>query len=115
MEDARLRSGASFIAAHQYSLAAELARDLHPDVLVVAIGPRWSSFNLPAAAVDGMTGILVEPEGRTTPIDERHWRMAAVGTAARETGGGVIETYQLYRIVPNGAARAVRLPRPAIN
>jgi 4-amino-4-deoxy-L-arabinose transferase-like glycosyltransferase len=116
VEDARLRTGASFVAAGQYSLAAELARDLLPAVPVVAIGPRWSSFNLPAAAVDGVTGILVEREGHGTPIGERYWRTAEeIGTAARETDGVVIETYRLFRVVPNRSAHAVLLPRPGIN
>jgi len=35
--------------------------------------------------------------------------------AVRETGGIIIETYRLYRVVPQRAARAVLLPRPAIN
>ena len=58
----------SFVAADQYGLAAELARYLPAAVPVIAIGPRWSSFNLPPAAVDGMTGILVEPDRHATPI-----------------------------------------------
>jgi len=39
----------------------------------------------------------------------------ALGTAARETGGTVIETYRLYRIVADRSASAVLLPRPAAN
>jgi len=116
VEGASRRAGARFVAVHQYSLAAELVRDSRLDVPVVAIGPRWSSLDLPAAAVAGSTGILVEPEGRTTPIDRRHWRVAeALGTAVRETGGTVIESYRLYRIVADGSASAVLLPRPAAN
>ena len=48
VEDSRRRIGASFVAADQYSLAAELARNSLPGVPVIAVGPRWSSFNLPA-------------------------------------------------------------------
>ena len=116
VEDARRRTGAGFVAADQYSLAAELARDSRPGVPVIALGPRWSSFNLPAAAVDGMTGILVERAHHATPLDEREWSAAEeIGKAARETRGRSIETYRLYRVVPQRALRAVLLPRPAIN
>ena len=53
-----------------------------PRVPVIAIGPRWSSFNLPAPAVDGMTGLLVQPEHHATPI----WPAAEeIGTVTRET------------------------------
>jgi Dolichyl-phosphate-mannose-protein mannosyltransferase len=116
VEDARRRAGASFVAADQYSLAAELARDFFPDVPVIAIGPRWSSFNLPAAAVDDMAGILVEREHNAPLIGKRHWRAAQeVGTATRETGSVVTETFRLYRVIPDRSVRAVLLPRPTIN
>ena len=116
VEDSGRRIGASFVAADQYSLAAELARNSLPGVPVIAIGPRWSSFNLPAAAVDGMPGILVVPEHRAAPISEPEWSAAVeIGKAARETGGIIIETYRLYRVVLKRTARAVLLPRPAIN
>jgi 4-amino-4-deoxy-L-arabinose transferase-like glycosyltransferase len=116
VEASRRRAFASFVAADQYGLAAELARNSLPGVPVIATGPRWSSLNLPAAAVDGMTGILVEREDRATPIGEPEWgAVAEIGTAARETGGTIIETYRLYRVVPQRTARAVLLPRPAIN
>ncbi len=58
VEQARLTTGASFVAADNYGLAAELARELPASVPVIAIGPRWSSFNLPAPAVDGMSRAL---------------------------------------------------------
>lgn len=113
VEDARRRNGASFVVVHQYSLAAKLARDFLPDAPLVAVGPRWSSLALPAAAIAGKTGILVEPEGHIAPLDRRHWRVAGeIGTAVREADGMVIETYRLYRIVPDGSASAVLLPRP---
>jgi len=114
VDDSRRRTGASFVAADQYSLAAELARNSVDGVPVIGIGPRWLSFNLPAARVDGMTGILVEREDRTAPIGELERSVAVeIGKVARETGGGVIETYRLYRVVAQRAARAVLLPHPA--
>lgn len=112
-EAARRRAGAGFIAADQYGLAAELARNLPAAVPVVAVGPRWSSFNLPAAgAIEGATGILVEPVRHATPI----WRDAEpIEIVTRERDGQIIETYRLYRVVPDHPTGAVRLPRPAID
>jgi 4-amino-4-deoxy-L-arabinose transferase-like glycosyltransferase len=109
VEDVWRRRGASFVAADQYGLAAELARYLPAAVPVIAIGPRWSSFNLPPAAVDGTTGILVEPDRHATPI----WpALEEIGTAAREHHGVAIETYRLYRVIPDHSTSAVRLPHP---
>jgi len=112
VEDALRRTGANFVATDQYGLAAKLARDLPPAVPVIGIGPRWLSFDLPAAApVDGATGILVEPERRATPI----WHAAEqIGTARREHNGVVIETYRLYRVIPDHSTGAVLLPRRAM-
>jgi hypothetical protein len=93
-----------------------LARNSLSGVPVIGIGTRWSSFNLPAARVDGMTGILVEPQDRAAPIGDPGWSaVVKIGKVARETGGIIIETYRLYRVVARRAARGVLLPRPAIN
>lgn len=110
VEGVRRRTGASFVAADQSGLAAELARDLPPAVPVIAIGPRWWSFNLPAAAVDGMTGVLVEPDDHATPI----WPATGeIGTATRERDGNAIQTYRLYRVISDHSTSAVLLPHPA--
>jgi hypothetical protein len=113
VEDARRRAGASFVAADQYGLAAELAHDYPPAAPVIAIGRRWSSFNLPPAAVDGTTGVLVERERHSKSIAEPFWRAAnEIGTVARERDGVVIESYRLFRVVPDHLPGSVRLPRP---
>jgi 4-amino-4-deoxy-L-arabinose transferase-like glycosyltransferase len=110
VEDVRRRTGSGFVAADQSGLAAELARNLPRSVPVIAIGPRWRSFNLPAAAVDGMTGILVESDRHTTPI----WpAIEGIGPATREHDGIAIQTYRLYRVVPDHSTSAVMLPHPA--
>ena len=108
--DARRATGASFVAADNYGLAAELARHLPADVPVIAIGPRWSSFSLPAAAVDGMSGLLVQSEHHATPI----WSAAEViGTVTRESRGVLVERYRLYRVRPDHSTSAVLLPHPS--
>ncbi len=112
VETARRGTGASFVAADNYGVAAELARALPPDVPVVAIGPRWASFDLPAPKVDGIKGILVVPEDHATPI----WPAAEqIGTADRKKNGVVIQSYKLYLATPDHATSAVLLPRPAID
>lgn len=109
VEHARRATGASFVAADNYGLAAELARQLPAGVPVIAIGPRWSSFNLPAAAVDAMTGLLVESERHATPI----WSGGElIGTVTRESRAGPVERYRLYRARPDHSTSAVLLPRP---
>jgi 4-amino-4-deoxy-L-arabinose transferase-like glycosyltransferase len=108
--DARRATAASFVAADNYGLAAELARHLPADVPVIAIGPRWSSFSLPAAAVDGMSGLLVQSEHHATPI----WSAAEVmGTVTRESRGVLVERYRLYRVRPDRSTSAVLLPHPS--
>ncbi len=109
VEDARRTIGASFVAADNYGLAAELARQLPAGVPVIAIGPRWSSFDLPPAAVDGMIGLLVQSEHHATPI----WSGGElIGTVTRESRGGPVERYRLYRARSDHSTSAVVLPRP---
>ena len=112
VEDARRRSGAGFVAADQSGLAAELARDLHAAVPVIAIGPRWWSFDLPPASVDGMTGVLIESDRHETSV----WPATEeIGTVTRAHNGVAIQRYRLYRVVPDHSTSAVRLPRPRVN
>jgi 4-amino-4-deoxy-L-arabinose transferase-like glycosyltransferase len=111
VEAARRRAGAAYVAADQYGIAAELARTLPADVPVVAIGPRWANFDLPPAAVDGRTGLLIQPESHASPI----WPASAMvrTVVRRRQDGAVIAAYRLYQVVPDHSANAVRLPRPA--
>jgi len=109
---ARRRSGAGFVAADNYGVAAELAWTLPRNIPVIAVGPRWSSFNLPAAEFDGIPGLLVEPAGRAAPA----WSAARpIGIAVRKQKGVVIRRYRLYRAVPDHAPSAAVLPRRAID
>jgi Dolichyl-phosphate-mannose-protein mannosyltransferase len=112
VENVRRSTGASFVAADQCGLAAELARALPRSIPVIAIGPRWRSFDMPPAAVDGMTGVLVESDRHATSI----WPATAeIGTATREHDGVAIQKYRLYRVTSDHSTSAVRLPRPAVN
>jgi 4-amino-4-deoxy-L-arabinose transferase-like glycosyltransferase len=110
VDDARRRTGADFVAAENYGVAAELARALPQSVPVIALGPRWSSFDLPRPAVDGRPGILVEPRYDPTPI----WQSARpIGTLVRKQEGVAIERFELYYAVPDHWTSAALLPHPA--
>ena len=110
IDEVRRRTGADFVAAENYGVAAELARALPPSVPVIAVGPRWSSFELPRPAVDGRPGILVEPRYDPTPI----WQSARpIGTVAREQESVAIERFELYYAVPDHSTSTALLPHPA--
>lgn len=109
VDAARRRAGASFVAADQSGLAAELARRLPPRLPVIGVGPRWSSFRLPAPSLAGKTGILVEAAGHATSI----WpAVGKIGTVTRRQNGVPVETYRLYLVVPDHSTSAVVLPHP---
>jgi 4-amino-4-deoxy-L-arabinose transferase-like glycosyltransferase len=108
----RQREGATYVAADQYGVAAELARDLPPGVMTVGVEPRWALFNLPRASLAGRVGILVT----TNRLDSNAAPWSSItpnGTAARERGTEAVETYRLYRVTAaSDPADAVVLPRP---
>jgi 4-amino-4-deoxy-L-arabinose transferase-like glycosyltransferase len=110
IDAARLRTGAEFIAADQYGVAAELTRQMPPGVAVVSAEPRWRLTNLPSARLAGQSGILVLNAGARIGSS---WSDATeIGTAIRRYGGSAIETFALYRVVATDNADAVALPRP---
>jgi hypothetical protein len=113
VDAARRRTGAAFVASDQYGVAAELARALPATVPVIAIGPRWARFDLPPAAVDGLSGLLIQPEAHAEPI----WpAIGDLGTVMRrQEDGAVIARYRLYRVVPDHSTSSARLPRPGGN
>jgi hypothetical protein len=112
VDAARRGAGAGFVAADNYGVAAELALELPLDVPVVAVGPRWSTFELPAAPGDGAVGLLVEPEDHATPI----WLAGhQIGKVARMENQKVIRVYRIYRATPDHATSAVLLPHPRHN
>ncbi len=114
VEAARVATGAHYVAADNYGIAAELARRLPPGVMVVGVEPRWRSFDLPAAPIDGVTGLFVRSDRRGDDIDRAPWAtLDPAGTAARTRDGLTAEGFRLYRVVGRPSPTpAVLLPRP---
>jgi hypothetical protein len=119
VEAARLQAGASFVAADEYGIAAELDRTLPAGDLIVGVEPRWALFALPRATprIAGQVGLLVQSARRATRPDPAPWQtMEQIGTATRGRGQEVAESYRLWRVVgANTAGRddnSAMLPRP---
>jgi 4-amino-4-deoxy-L-arabinose transferase-like glycosyltransferase len=111
-EAARLRHGATFLAAEEYGLAAQLALRVPQGVPVVAMDARWALFSLPAPEA-GVTGLLVRSErrGEGPPL----WPGAeATGEVLVRSRHGVeAERYRLHRVQAGpGQPPAAVLPRP---
>jgi len=105
VEAVRVRAGATFVASDEYGEAAELARNLPPDVTVIGVEPRWALFDLPRPEIAGETGILVRSARRRTDIDTRPWtEVQPIGEAVRSRDGEPIERFDLYRVVAGPAA-----------
>ncbi len=106
VDTTRRDAGASFVAADEYGLAAELARDL--SVPVVGVERRWALFRLPSAMLAGRIGILVRSARRSENFDRSVW--AAV-TELGEVDRAGAERYRLYRVIGAAATpNAVVLP-----
>jgi hypothetical protein len=119
VEAARAAAGADFVAADEYGIAAELARQLPAADAVIGADRRWALFNLPPAApaVAGRTGILVQSARRLTRPDAAPWQsMEDIGTATRGRNGEIAESYRLWRVVGRPITpdldSGARLPRP---
>ncbi|MEJ0016583.1 MAG: glycosyltransferase family 39 protein [Acetobacteraceae bacterium] len=112
IDAARLRAGATFVAADQYGVAAELARHLPPDVPVVGVEQRWTQIGLPRADVAGRTGLLIRSTRRGPELEGIPWPAPVeIGEVERQRDGEAVETFRLYRVVPAGnSAIAVTLP-----
>lgn len=107
--------GATYVAVDQYGIAAELARNLPPDLPVVGVGPRWAYFTLPSAipVLDGRRGILVQTARHDDPPDRAPWRsLELVGMAERGRSGMVAETFRIWDVMGSDAPATVLLPRP---
>ena len=90
-------TGAGFVAADNYGLAAMLAHDLPEPV--VGTGARWSFFALPAASVARHTGLLVRSRRRAGSPDPAPWlSITPAGAATRSRDGVVAEEYDLFRV-----------------
>ncbi len=110
---ARQQTGAEFVAADQYGVAAELALDLPAGIPVVAIEPRWALFDLPLPMLTGKTGILVHSVRRGDDIDRTRWSsVAELGAAERKHDGSTVEAFRLFRVTGAGPEPAALLPRP---
>lgn len=112
----RQRTGADFVAANQYGIAAELAWALPRGVTVVGVEPRWASFELSAASVAGRSGILVSDARSTDGVDRAAWSdVAELGEVVRARDGVAVEVLRLYRVTGRaGPVAAVSLPRPPL-
>jgi 4-amino-4-deoxy-L-arabinose transferase-like glycosyltransferase len=113
VETVRHAQGASFIAADDYGVAAELARALPSEVTVLGVEKRWRLFPLPAAAETGdAAGILVRRAGSGEPVG---WREArAVGETFRSSHGVALQRFALWRVAgAEPSLPAVVLPRYA--
>jgi 4-amino-4-deoxy-L-arabinose transferase-like glycosyltransferase len=117
VEAERARLGATFVAAEEYGLAAQLALRLPAGVPVVALNPRWNLFRLPRPETLGpaVTGLLVQSERRDSAPDWPGAKAAARagGSLVRARGGQEAERYRVFRVTtrPDLPASAV-LPRP---
>lgn len=111
VEAARLRTGADFVAADQYALAAELAWTLPSDARVLGIEDRWRLFALPLARTAGARGILVRDSRDQRGFDPAVWRSAEpLGEVARAD----VQTLHLFLVVAVAdVPDTVPLPRPA--
>jgi 4-amino-4-deoxy-L-arabinose transferase-like glycosyltransferase len=112
VEAERLRQGASFVAAEEYGLAAQLALRLPQGVPVIALNPRWALFDLPRPA-PGATGLLLQSERRGFPPDwTGHQPLAPVLERSRR--GVLAERYRSFRVETRTDLPPVAvLPRPA--
>ncbi|MBV8096564.1 MAG: glycosyltransferase family 39 protein [Acetobacteraceae bacterium] len=101
---------ASFVAADEYGLAAELARSLPQGLPVLGVDPRWELFALPRMPVNGQPGLLVRTTRRKDDINQNTWREEQeVATIARRRDGNTAETYRVFRVV-GGSNSETRLP-----
>lgn len=112
---ARALTGADFVAATDYDVAAELAWRLPPGARMIGVEPRWAYFDLPRATEAGKTGLLVRSLRRAGPPNPAPWaRVEPLGTLWRRRGSERIEGFRLYRVVMRAGAAvpAAVLPRP---
>ena len=111
---ARVRAGASFVAAGDYGPASELALHLPAGVTMIGVEPRWAWFDLPRPALAGQTGLLVRSLRRSGPPDAGPWAsVQPFGTVWRRRGAVRVEGFRLFRVVARPSlVPEARLPRP---
>ncbi len=106
VEAARLRTGAAYVAADEYGVAALLAWYLPDAVPVIGLDPHWRTLSLlPARPVlAGRTGLLVRSTRRGGPPDPSFWTaITPAGEAVRGRNGITAETFTLDMVT--GAAQ----------
>ncbi len=114
VQAARRRTGAAFVAAEEYGVAARLAWTLPRDVRVIAVGPRWALFGLPRPAPADDPGLLVRSERRAGSRVTAPWAVVRpVGEAGRMAPDGtVVARYRLLTVIGSGRTEAAAvLPR----
>nr|WP_246503625.1 glycosyltransferase family 39 protein [Plastoroseomonas arctica] len=103
-------SGAVFVAAEEYGLAAELA--LHAGMPVVAMEARWAYLALPAPP-PGAPGLLVRSLRRGEGAPNWPDAIPVEGELIRSRRGMEAERYRLFRVTSGtGPAPQVVLPPP---
>jgi 4-amino-4-deoxy-L-arabinose transferase-like glycosyltransferase len=91
-------SGATFIAAEPYGIAAELAWALPPDVDVAGTGSQWERTSLPRMHAGPGLGLLIRPE-RYGPPDPVEWPGAVPMPVIARTASGVdIDRYGVFLV-----------------
>ena len=91
------QAGPGFVAADEYGLAAELARQL-PDRVVLGVEPRWRFFALPHGSRAG-EGLLIRSERRHDAPNPDFWSsVVPIGEIVRARDGNVAERYRVYRV-----------------
>ncbi len=108
------QENAAFVVSDNYGHAALLARLLPPGLPVLGIEGRWAYFNLPAAAIDGRTGILVRSARRDDRPDPARWSsITPLTQLSRARDGMAAEAFRLYRVTGRpGDDPVVVMPRP---
>jgi 4-amino-4-deoxy-L-arabinose transferase-like glycosyltransferase len=110
VDAARRQQGEACVVADEYATAAELAWSLPRDVTVVALGPRWRFFALPAPRLGESGCVLV---GGAHELPSQGWHGARrLDEVGRNGDGATIQRFSLWRVagVPPSLPAAV-LPR----
>ena len=108
----RRQEHAGCVASDEYGVAAELARLMPGDVVVLAVGRRWRLFALAAPALGDRSCVLVSRPGGVAPAG---WLVARpVGEIARASGGETLQRFGVWLVAGlSKVVPAVVLPHPA--
>ncbi len=105
-EAARQATGAAFIAAEPYSLAAELAWSTPPGAAIMGQGAHWTSTTLPPMTGGG-DGVLIRPERYGMPEAAKWGAVTPLPGIARSDHAAVIERYAVFLVHDLGARSAL--------